>query len=225
MPESLAKKAPNIWKDVENILKKGQGDKARTADSEPTLYRVAKETSYTRYTELRRFLFHNWLEILDKGRSFPSLEYRDDYTELRHDTDVLRAKIEVLSKELISTKHEVRVLLQEVLKLRAHENTETTTINDACKAYIEEVKNLDVALKVLLSKSEDENVYIIWTIIEAPPFDDDLRIPIYEAQLKILKSLKEDTFIDFHVVNLSELLENQNIEDIVPPVTDILWQR
>jgi len=225
MPESLAKKAPGIWKDLESILKKEQVGKARIAESESAFYWVSKEISQTRYGPLARALVRNWLEIRDKARSFPSLEFRDDFTELRRDTDVLRAKIEVLSKELVSTKNKVQELSQEVLKLRLDKKTETIAIDEVCKAYIEEVKNLDVVRKVLLSSPEDENVSIIWTIIDASPFDDSLRIPFYEAQLKILKSLKEDTPLDFHVLNLSELLENQSVEDIVPPDTDILWQR
>lgn len=225
MPESLAKKAPGIWKDLDSILKKEQVSKPRSAESEFASYWISEEVSHTRYEHLARALVQNWLEIRAKARSLPSLEFRDDFTELRRDADLLRAKIEVLSKELVSTKNKVQELYQEVLKLRADKKTETIAIDEICKSYIEGVKNLDVARKVLLSRSEDENVSIIWTIIDASPFDDSLRFPIYEAQLKILKSLKEDILLDFHVLNLSELLENQNVEDIVPPDTDILWQR
>ncbi len=225
MPESLTKKAPGIWKDLENILGKEQVGKARIAEPRSAFYWISRETSHTGYAYLTRALVQNWLEIRDKARSFPRLEFRDDFTELRRDTDILRAKIEVLSKELVSTKNKVQELSQEVLKLCLDKKTKTIAINEVCKAYIEGVKNLDVVRKVLLSGSEDENVSIIWTIIEAPPFDDSLRIPIYEAQLKILKSLKEDILLDFHVLNLSELLENQSVEGIVPPDTDILWQR
>jgi len=225
MPESLAKKAPGIWKDLDSILKKEQVSKPRGAESEFASYWISEEVSHTRYEHLTRALVQNWLEIRAKARSLPSLEFRDDFTELRGDADLLRAKIEVLSKELVSTKNRVQELSQDVLKLRLGEKTEASAVSEVCKAYIEEVKGLRVVREVLLSRCEDDDVSIIWTIIEAPPFDDSLRIPIYEAQLKILKSLKEDTLVDFHVLNLSELLENQSVENIVPPDTDMLWQR
>jgi hypothetical protein len=225
MPESLAKKAPGIWKELESILKKEQVGKARVADSESAFYWVSKESSHTRYTQLTRALVQNWLEIRDKARSFPGLEFGDDFTELRRDTDVLRAKIELLSKELVSTKNRVQELSQEVLKLRLGKRTETSAVTEVCKAYIEQVKDLRVVCEVLLSRCEDDDASIIWTIIEAPPFDDSLRLPIYEAQLKILKSIKGDALVDFHVLNLAELLENQSVENIVPPDTDMLWQR
>jgi len=224
MPESLARKAPGIWRELESILKREQVGTARVADSESALYRVLKGASHIRHTRLARVSVENWLEIRDKARSFPSLEFRDDFTELRRDTDVLRARIEVLSKELVSTKTKVQELSQEVLKLRADRKTETTAIDEICKSYVEGVKKLDVVREVLLSRCEDDDVSVIWTIIEGPPFDDSVRLPIYEAQLKILKSLKEDTPVDFHVLNLSEFPEKQSVENILPPDTDMLWK-
>jgi predicted DNA-binding protein len=226
MPESLARKAPGIWRELESILKREQVGTARVADSESALYRVLKEASHIRYTRLARASVENWLEIRDKARSFPSLEFRDDFTELRRDTDVLRARIEVLSKGLVSTEKKVQELSQEVLRLRLlGKKMETSAVSEVCEAYIEEVKDLHVVREVLLSRCEDDDVSVIWTIIEGPPFDDSVRLPIYEAQLKILKSLKEDTLVDFHVLNLSEFPEKQSVENILPPDTDILWQR
>lgn len=226
MFERPSKKAPGTWKEqVERILEEKQFGKTWIPEPRPAYHWPSRETSQTRHAYLTRVLLLNWLEIFDKARSFPRSEFHDDVTELRRETDVVRANMEALRREMVSTKNKVQELSQEVLRLRSDKKTETVAINELCRAYIEEVKSLDVVRQVLLSKSEDEDVSIIWTIIEAPPFEDSLRIRIYEAQLRILKSLKEDTVLDFHVLNLSELSENQSVEDVVPPDIDTLWQR
>ena len=225
MPKRPSEKTSDILEQAERILVKKLLEKSYIPDPWPPHAWVPKETSPRRHEYLGKALLQNWLKIFDEARSFPRSEFHDDVTELRRETDALRANMEALHREVASTKNEVQVLSQEVLKLRSDEKTEILAINELCIAYIEEAKSLDVVREVLLSKSEDENVPIIWTIIEAPPFEDSLRIPIYEAQLRILKSLKEDTLLDFHVLNLSELSENQSMEDVVPPEIDILWQR
>ncbi len=72
---------------------------------------------------------------------------------------------------------------------------------------------------------ETNNGLLCWTIIDAEPFDSTLREPIYDAQVKIYKEMKEDLALDFHVLNLSELHDRQELESILPPSAKLIWQR
>jgi len=225
MPESLARKAPVISKQLEIILGKDQIAKSRPIDPWSIFYRIFEEMPHSQHTYFTSASTRNWLRIRNEARGLPVSELRDDFTDLRRDADALRARVEVLSKELVSTKERLRELSQEVLRLRLLGKTgETSAVSEVCEAYIEEVKGIQVVRQVLLSRCEDDES-VIWTIIEGPPFDDSVRLPVYEAQLKISQSLKEDSPVDFHVVNLSELSQKQNVEDILPAHSETLWQR
>ncbi len=79
---------------------------------------------------------------------------------------------------------------------------------------------MTVKKKILIV--EDEEGFTIWTIIEAEPFDDSQRKPIYQAQINILRQMEEGIPIDFRILNISEY---KQIEDIIPSSAKIYWQR
>lgn len=101
--------------------------------------------------------------------------------------------------------------------------TQTSDIDRAYSDYIDKVKNIKVVREVLLVETDD--VSTLWTIIESPPFDDTIREPIYNAQLHILRSIKGNTSIDFYVLNLLELPENEEKSSFIPAHAKLIWKR
>jgi hypothetical protein len=133
----------------------------------------------------------------------------------------LVSTIDIRRQELTSSKKTTEELSKKVNEI--HSPVETNEVTKLCESYVEIVSTIDIVHRVLFVKDEDGAT--IWTIIDAPPFEDSLRTPIYEAQLKILSSAKEGIFLDFHVLNVSELSKNQNIEDIISSDFDVIWPR
>ena len=91
------------------------------------------------------------------------------------------------------------------------------------KDFIKVVSVNDIVQKVLLT--EDEDITVLWTIIDAPPFEDLLRMPIYEAQVQLQSRLRREVLLNFEVLNLSELCEGRGLDSILPVHTKLLWKR
>ena len=89
--------------------------------------------------------------------------------------------------------------------------------------YVENVSAVKVVHKVMLVKSAD--TYTIWTIIQAPPFEDSLRDPIYKAQMSAYRALENDVIVDFRTLNISEFSEGTNLSSIVPSNAKIVFER
>jgi len=195
----------SILEEAERIVRK-KGFPERATSTIPLgykqIFRVSPPEVWTQYLDY-------WNKILTRARYTPPVEFVDEFASMKSEIDTLRNRVKLLEKEVY-----------EKLPI---EQTKLISVNELCKAYIEIVSAFDIVHKVLLV--EDEDVATIWTIIDAPQFEDSFRTPIYEAQLKILRSIKEDLLLDFHVLNVSELSEEQNIDDIIPSSYDVLWQR
>lgn len=98
-----------------------------------------------------------------------------------------------------------------------------TNLWQLCQGYVERVRTIGIVRKVLLIETED--IPTIWTIIDALPFEDSLRQPIYEAQLHVLRALEATTRLDFYVLNVSELPEGEQLTHIVPSGGKLLLER
>ncbi len=107
-------------------------------------------------------------------------------------------------------------------KLRALLSIATTDIDRLCREYVDKVSDINAVREVLVV--EEEEVTTIWTIIKAPPFEDSLREPIYTAQLQVLRSLEQDTPLDFYVLNESELPADEKLSEIIPSNARCIWQ-
>ena len=92
-----------------------------------------------------------------------------------------------------------------------------------CNAYVEIVSKIGIVKKIYVV--DTSNGLFCWTIIDAEPFDSDLRAPIYDAQVKLYQEMEEDMALDFHVLNLSELHDKQELKSILPPSAKLVWQR
>lgn len=204
--------SPPVLNEIERILQKKLG-----AERLLPRQRILSEPLHTgRVIYLSRELSQRWAGIVGSIRDLPASEFQDDVAELKREVDVLRLNVE-------SIKNTIDDLSSEIRDIRSTIQTSTATITELCRAYVEAVSNIDTVQQVLLS--QDEEGAIMWTIIDAPPFEDSLRTPIYEAQLRILRAVEGDALLDFHVLNVSELPRNQDVQEIIPPDFNVLWQR
>lgn len=94
------------------------------------------------------------------------------------------------------------------------------SVQELCQDYLNIVNTIEIVKKILIA--EDEEGFTIWTLIEAEPFDDSQRMPIYQAQINIMRQMEEGIPIDFRILNISEY---KQIEDIIPSSATIFWQR
>lgn len=92
-----------------------------------------------------------------------------------------------------------------------------------CQGYLESVRDIDIVQAVYLITARETSM--LWTIIDAPPFEDSLRQPIYSAQLEVLRKLDRSMVVDFYIINLQELPENKNLASIIPHNAALLWRR
>lgn len=105
-------------------------------------------------------------------------------------------------------------------KLIPYAEAELSSIEALCQDYLNMINTIEIVQRILIV--EDEEGFTIWTIIEAEPFDDSQRKPIYQAQINILRQMEEGIPIDFCILNISEY---KQIEDIIPSSAKIYWQR
>jgi len=204
-----------IQNEIDRILQKKFGVEQTSQE------RIVGESSHTVYVS--REIFQRWAGMLGKVRDLPASEFQDDVVELRREVDVLHLSVESIRQAWETTKKTLEELSREINDIRSIIQTSNATITGLCRAYVEAVSNIDLVRQVLLS--QDEEVATLWTIIDAPPFEDSFRIPIYEAQTRLLRSIREDILVDFCVLNVSELSDNQRLKDIISPDFTILWQR
>ena len=105
-------------------------------------------------------------------------------------------------------------------KLIPSVEAEQPSVEELCQDYLNMVNTIEIVKQILIV--EDEEGFTIWTIIEAEPFDDSQRKPIYQAQINIFRQIEEGIPIDFRILNISEC---KQIEDIIPSSAKIYWQR
>lgn len=220
MSESYVfKKQPDILDEVERIVQKRGSTKGIPLELRPTPRRFPRVSpQYVFRTRMQ--LVDYWDEIMAKIRDIPQTEFLDEITEMRREIDTLRYRTESVKQELSSCKQTIDELCKEVY---GRASTKLASVGELCKAYVEIVSGINIVRQVFLS--ETNNIATIWTIIDATPFEDSLRTPIYDAQVKILSTLKEDIPLDFYVVNVSELSEGEELEGITPSNAKLVWER
>jgi hypothetical protein len=108
-------------------------------------------------------------------------------------------------------------------KLIPSTEAELPSVEELCQDYLSMVNTFEIVKQILIV--EDEEGFTIWTIIEAEPFDDSQRKPIYQAQINMLRQMKEDIPIDFHILNASECSNLEDLRDVIPSNAKIFWQR
>ena len=91
----------------------------------------------------------------------------------------------------------------------AEENTEapqaaavTLTGPDIVRAFVAAVRKVPHVQQVLVD--DPEQVRHVWTVISAPPFEDQYRMPVYAAELGALEETDYPP-VDFRLINTPEL--------------------
>jgi hypothetical protein len=148
-----------------------------------------------------------WADVLFLGRTAPVVE--TVYEVSRQEFELLCNRVESIEQVVFRPDLVAKIEIDNIFGL--------------CKSYIEKISSMDIVNKIMLVEDEDETT--CWTIIDAPPFEDSLREPIYEAQLEILRSVDDDIPLDFHVLNISEVPTPEKLEEIIPSDAQIIWQR
>ncbi len=127
-----------------------------------------------------------------------------------------------LSRQIVALREEVASLREELRELSKDRSLEGR-IQDLCDAYVREVSELDTVTEVL--RVPRGGGWLIWTLMEAPPFEESLRYPVYEVQYRVLSAVEESLPVDFYLLNTSELGESAELEDVVPAGAQPLWRR
>jgi hypothetical protein len=101
--------------------------------------------------------------------------------------------------------------------------TQNTALDSrqAYDLYLKRMKKIDIVQEVRCV--EDKGGITIWTIISAPPFEYDLRDPIYDAQIEVFQRLDRPV-VDFRVLNVREYPED-SLTKVVPTNVQSMWKR
>lgn len=166
-----------------------------------------------------------WREYLLRTRATSHFQVLEELSDIPVEVSLLRDQVRLLIDEqarLDKAINEVRRRLGG--KITAEMTQQANLINGICKVYVDLVSPIQVVKQVLVI--DDGGITSIWTVIDAPPYEDQLRMPIYEAQLQLLRLVgEEDIPLDFLVINVSELPDNQELASTVPQNAKIFWQR
>lgn len=84
--------------------------------------------------------------------------------------------------------------------------------------YIRLIDSFGKVMEIYLSTNND--VLIVWTIIDAPPFEDRERFPIYEVQATILRkylaSPENNRSLGFRIINVNEFNQKSDMSFVLP---------
>jgi len=164
-----------------------------------------------------------WRDLLLKTRNYPKPEFRDEISELRQEVDTLKVMVRSLSKNLESSKLIIDDLSKQILDKRPIRLKGRTHLEELCNAYIKMISKIKILKKIYIVVNDSD--FQCWTIIDAEPFDSAIRKPIYDAQIRIYQEMEDDLALDFHVLNLSELADRQELESILPHNAKLVWQQ
>ncbi len=89
------------------------------------------------------------------------------------------------------------------------------------KRFVEIVRELPQVTLVFVSDDTDEGPRI-WTVIDAPRFEEGPRNQVYAAKYEALGDTLEPPF-GFRVVNIQELA--QPLEHVISPIDRLLFDR
>jgi len=223
MPEVPIRKGFDILEEAEEIRSK-QLNRPKSGYRNQVESQVINASRMQWHIDIpRSSSFTVWRDLLLKTRNFPKTEFRDDVSELRQEVDNLKLMVRSLTKTIESSNKTINELSKEILHKPAIGQKEKPFLDELCNSYVEIASKIEIAQKIYIVHTN--NGLVCWTIVDSEPFDSTLLEPIYDAQVKIYREIKEDLELDFHVLNLSELHDRQELENILPPNSNLVWQR
>lgn len=224
MPDQPVRKGFDILEEAEKIHQKQVTGQPRKEFIRLTPSHLIFSLRLQRPIDVSEYLpLKIWRELLVKTREFPKHEFLDDISELRQEVDTLKLEVKSLAKRLESSNLEIVKLSKKVNKESSIRQATTASLDKLCNSYVEIVSKIEIVKRIFVV--DTRNGLVCWTIIDAEPFDSALCEPIYDAQVKIYQEVKEDLSLDFHVLNLSELHDKQELESVLPSGAKLVWQR
>ena len=147
------------------------------------------------------------LSVIRESRQAVAV-FDDEMTQLKSEIQDLRSRVNSLEEEVSHWKATT---------------PRSANIQGLCKAFVKIISDVDIVQQVYLS--ETENLATIWAVIDAPPFEDNLRKPVYEAELEILRMSEDDVRLDFDILNIQELPKPRKLANIIPMNAKLAWRR
>ena len=93
-------------------------------------------------------------------------------------------------------------------------------IDEALRLFVDRVRAIEYVDEIRCVR--EGGYYEVWTFISSPPFEAELRFPIYDVEWEITERVSEPT-LDFRVVNTRELdCEDESM--IAPAGGRLLWK-
>ena len=89
--------------------------------------------------------------------------------------------------------------------------------------YVESIRCNACVREVLVEEGADG--WTVWTVVEAPPFEDLALLPIFDQQVRLVRDLPSAMRTDFRVINLSELPDGVSKDDMLHEGLDTVWSR
>ncbi len=103
----------------------------------------------------------------------------------------------------------------------ARKNPSMYQAMEAARRFADLLRGVDYVEKVVLEEAGWEGLRL-WTVLSAPPFEEQYREAVYEAQSAVIDGLDAPVF-DFRVVNVNEL--HGRVEDVLPAGAEVLYER
>jgi len=166
---------------------------------------------------------HIWLELLSRTRTFASPQFRAEIDELRHEIDTLKLMVKSLTGKVESSNNRVDEVSKTILHKYNIRQKGNPSLSELCNAYVEIVSKIEITQEVYIVDTSSGPV--CWTIVDSEPFDSTILEPIYQAQIQMYRETTGNSELEFHVLNLSELLDRQDQVSILPPDAELVWQR
>ena len=87
--------------------------------------------------------------------------------------------------------------------------------------FVAEVRNVEEVKHVLLT--DEGEFWKLWTVLDAKPFDWEIRKRIYDAEGDLLRAINRP-ILDFRLINLSEIDQDQH-PYLLPRDAKVLYKR
>ena len=224
MPDKPIRKGFDILEEAEEIRQKQKIGQPHKESIDLIQRRLTYELRAQLPSILPRYSASNiWRELLLKTREFPKHGFQDDISELRQEVNTLKLEVKSLAKRLGSSNLEIVELSKKTKKESYTQQPIAASLDKLCNSYVEMVSKIDIVKRIYVA--DTTNGLVCWTIVDTEPFDSTMLEPIYDAQVKIYREKEDDLALDFHVFNLSELHDSKELESVLPPSAELVWQR
>lgn len=93
--------------------------------------------------------------------------------------------------------------------------------NDVIRTFVNVASTIP-EVQLILLVGQPQSGERVWTIMDAPRYDENFRHKVYQAELDALDA-NVGAFVDFYLLNVREL--RGRLEEVLPPNSQILFRR